>query len=473
VCYLILNFYEMRYFFLVWLSLISIVSFAQVKDSIRIQGTFLNNSRYTNVMLMGFGSDQKIVKTGLIKDSSFNIALPLDIVPGVYRLIYSQSESNGYIDLIVNGLEPFVAFALDANQKETLVFKESVSNTKWYDYMRESTRKLTKIEMLSEVYKNYPDREDKIITTIKNTIRKEKEVYNKGFQSFVKQNEHTWQGDMVVNRPYYFGDLDQLYVIQEYEQRNQYWDKVNTSSERLLNSSLYTDHILNYLRYYMNPQMHFSEEEVELGFKKSSDTIMTKFGKNIETKKFALQYLTKGFKEIGQEKVLQYIDEKYADVARQCQDDTYNEAFEKRLAAYELLKPGMKAPDFDWYNKDGVVKNLKDIDSNKILIVFWASWCSHCQESMPRVNEFAVNNPGTKVLAISLDDDQEAFKNSVKNFPNILHYCDFKKWNSDPVKKYNIVATPSFFLLDDYRRIVDKYSSFEGVQDGMKKKIVN
>lgn len=457
----------MRYLFLVCVSFISIVSFAQVKDSIRIQGTFLNNSRYTNVMLMGFGSDQKIVKTSLIKDSSFNMAFPLDIRPGVYRLIYSQSESNGYIDLIVNGLEPLVAFALDANQKETLVFKESVSNTKWYDYLKTSTRSLLKIEMLSEVYKNYPDRQDKIIATITTTIRKEKELYNKHFQAFVKQNATTWQGDMVANKPYYFADLNELYVLQEYERRNQYWDKINTSSEGLLNSPLYTDHILNYLRYYMNPEMHFSEDEVENGFKKSSDTIMTKFGKNRETKKFALQYLSKGFKEIGQEKVLQYIDEKYADVARQCQDDQDNEAFEQRLVAYELLKPGMKAPGIDWYNKNGVVKNLNDIDSDKVLIVFWASWCSHCQESMPRVNEFAVNNPDIKVLAISLDDDEDAFKDSAKNFTGILHYCDFKKWNSEPVKKYNIVATPSFFLLDNERKIIDKYSSFGAVLKGI------
>ena len=66
--------------------------------------------------------NQKNIKKSLIKQSVFNISLPLDIPPGIYRLIYSQSESNGYIDLIINGLEPFVVFSLDVNKNEKLMY---------------------------------------------------------------------------------------------------------------------------------------------------------------------------------------------------------------------------------------------------------------------------------------------------------------------------------------------------------------
>jgi thiol-disulfide isomerase/thioredoxin len=459
----------MRCFFLLFVSLISLFSFAQVKDSIRIQGTFLNNSRYTNVMLMAFGSDQKNIKKSLIKESVFNISLPLDINPGVYRLIYSQSESNGYIDLIINGFESIIAFSLDVNKKETVVFKESNSNRSWYGYLTQSNRRLLKIEMLSELWMNYPDRNDKILSSVNGSIEKEKARYQNEFNSFIKENKGSWQADMVANKPFYFTNLNELYVLQEYDRRSHYWDYIDTRSEVLLNSPLYSDHILNYLGYYMNPQMQFSEQEMEEGFKKSSDTIMARFGSNEKTQRFALQYLTRGFKEIGQEKVLQYIDQKYASIALQCQDEQQKDAFEQRLASYETLKPGVLAPGIDWYDKEDTVKNLNDITADKVLVVFWASWCTHCQQMMPGLNEFALKNPGIKVLAVSLDEDQIAFLQFSKEYNNMLHFCDFKKWNSDPVVKYNIVATPSFFLLDNERRIIDKYTSFEGFAGALSK----
>ena len=460
----------MRYFFLVFVSLISLFSFAQVKDSIRIQGSFLNNSRYTNVMLMAFGSDQKIIKTSLIKDSIFNMALPLDILPGVYRLIYSQSESNGYIDLIINCLEPIVAFSLDVNKKDTVVFNESDSNKKWYEYLLSSRRRLMKLEMLSELWMNYPDRKDKILSSVKGSIEKEKIRFQNEFKAFIIENKGTWQADMVKNKPFYFTNLKELLVLQDYDRRNHYWDSIDTRSEILLNSPLYSDHILNYLGYYMNPEMHFSEQDMEEGFKKSSDTIMTKFGVNPKIQEFALQYLTRGFKEIGQENVLQYIDQKYAHIALQCQDDKEKTAFEQRLASYELLKKGVKAPPIDWYNKDGVVKNLSDIDTEKVLVVFWASWCTHCQQMMPELNEFALNNSDIKVLAVSLDEEEKSFMQARMEFNNMIHFCDFKKWNSYPVVNYNILATPTFFLLDKERRIIDKYTSIEGVKIALDKR---
>jgi thiol-disulfide isomerase/thioredoxin len=458
-----------RFIFILVLFFAANFSFAQVRDSIRIRGEFLDNTRYTNAVLVAFGSEEKIVMQRPITQGFCNMALPAGFPAGVYRLVYSQSEASAYIDLILTGAEPLVSFSLNATKKETLAFAESDSNKKWYQYLLASGERLLKIEMLSEFWMNYPDRRDKILASVKSGIDKEKALYQSGFQAFAKENKGTWQGDMVVNRPFYFASLTDPPVLQDYERRNHYWDHIDTSNERLLRSPLYSDHILNYLRYYMNPQMHFSEQEMEEGFKKSSDTIMARFGANQKTQKFALQYLTRGFKEIGQEKVLQHIDQKYAPIALQCQDDQQKAAFEQRLASYELLKPGVQAPEIEWYNNDGAVKNLKDIAADKVLVVFWASWCTHCRQMMPDLNEFALKNPDIKVLAISLDEDQDAFLQFSREYGNMLHFCDFKKWSSDPAVKYNIAATPSFFLLDKERRIIDKYASFEAFSSALAK----
>jgi thiol-disulfide isomerase/thioredoxin len=206
----------------------------------------------------------------------------------------------------------------------------------------------------------------------------------------------------------------------------------------------------------MNPEMKFTEEEMNAGFKKSVDTIMNKFSGNDATKKFALQYLQLGFKELGNEKVLQYIDEKYQELAAQCQDETDKAAFDKRMAGYATMKEGLQAPNITFTNNN----TLYDIQSEKTLVVFWASWCPHCMEELPKVNIWAVEHPNTKVVAISLDEDLTAYETTIRQLQNIFHNTDLKKWKGKAVNDYYVYGTPTLILLDKDKKIMGKYSSF-------------
>ena len=141
----------------------------------------------------------------------------------------------------------------------------------------------------------------------------------------------TWAYEMVANRPYYFSNPTEDFRIQDFNKREHFWDNFDANNPKLLNSPLYTEHILNYLRYWMNPDMGFSQEERTKGFKNAVDTIMKKFSGTEATKTFAYKYLTLGFKEIGQEEVLQYLDEQYKTLAQQCLNETEKTEFEKRM----------------------------------------------------------------------------------------------------------------------------------------------
>jgi thiol-disulfide isomerase/thioredoxin len=210
----------------------------------------------------------------------------------------------------------------------------------------------------------------------------------------------------------------------------------------------------------MNPEMHFEEEEMNAGFIKSVDTIMQKFSANEETKKFALQYLQLGFKELGNEKVLQYLDQNYKELAAQCQDETEKAASDKRMAGYAAMKEGVVAPNITFSN----ATSLYDIQSEKTIVVFWASWCPHCLEELPKVNAWAKENPNTKVIAMSLDEDKTAYETAIKQYPNLYHNTDLKKWKGKAVNDYYIYGTPTFILLDKYKKIVGKYSSFAEIE---------
>ena len=459
-----------KVFFTFYFLLSTFNSFAQ--DSIRISGELQNNTRFAKVVVKKFAVGSFDIAVVPIKDGKFQIAAPANLEAGVYRFQYSQTSLSEYMDIIIDGKEKEIHFSLDLNEpKETRkpVFTKSDQNKKWYSYQVQEAMQLQKIKALQNALALYPEGKDKIVGQLQKAIAKEQKNQSNSYQKFIKDSQGTWAGNMVANKPVYFTNPKDDWRLQDFEKREHFWDNIHTTNPELINSPLYTEHILEYLKYYMNPEMQFSEDEMNAGFMKSVDTIMQRFGGNPKTQEFALKYLQLGFKEIGNEKVLQYIDEKYQQEIEQCNDSAIDkEAFENRMAGYAAMKEGNQAPNIIFEKQinssSALAVGLYNIKSEQTLVVFWASWCPHCMEEMPKLNEWAKNNPNTKVIAISLDEDKTAYENAISNFTNLSHYCDFKKWNSKAVKDYYIYGTPTFILLDKDKKIVGKYSSFEQVK---------
>ena len=450
----------MRLFTTCYLLLSAFCSFGQ--DSIVIQGELKNNSRFAKVVVNKFGIGSFAIAAFPIEKNKFTITAPTNIEPGVYRLQYSQT-TNEYVDVIINGKEKNIAFTidlLDEPEKRKPIFTQSQENQNWYNYQNQSQLQLQKIGALQQALTLYPNTIDKIVVQLQKATTQEIQNYYNQEITFLKSNTNTWAASMVKNKPVYFTNPRDDWRIQNRNKIDNYWNTIQTNNPQLINSPLYTEHILEYLKYYMNPEMHFEEEEMNAGFIKSVDTIMQKFSANEETKKFALQYLQLGFKELGNEKVLQYIDENYKALAAQCQDETDKAAFDKRMAGYAAIKEGAQAPNITFTNNN----TLYEIQSEKTIVVFWASWCPHCMEELPKINAWAAANPNTKVVAISLDDDQTAYETTIKQYPNLYHHTDLKKWKGKAVNDYYIYGTPTFILLDKDKKIVGKYSSFAEIE---------
>ena len=442
------------------LTLLALLVFIQshAQDSIVIKGELKNNSRFAKMVVSKFGVGSFPIAAAPIQEGKFTLSAPMDIEPGIYRFQYSQT-SNEYVDIIINGKEKEIEFSVDLLSIENISpqFTKSKENKIWYGYVAQSQKQLQKIELLNQFLGAYPSATDKIVVLGYQVLAVEKGNYLRQKNLFLNQNDDSWAALMVKNRPYYFTNAKEDWRIQNFEKQQHFWDHINTTNPRLLNTPLYTELILDYLKYYMNPELKFSEAEMNEGFKKCVDTIMAKFSGNKETEKFALNYLQLGFKEIDKEEVLQYIDQKYQTLATQCQDDIEKAAFENRMASYAAMKPGTLAPNILFENKT----SLHDIKSEQSLVVFWASWCPHCQEELPKVENWAKENPATKVVAISLDENQAEYDLAIKQFPSLFHTTDLKKWNGKAVKDYFVYGTPTFILMDSQKKIIKKAISFE------------
>lgn len=444
----------------------------QAQDSLRLSGHFKDNSRYAQVMMKKFGVGSFAIGGKKIENERFALNIPSDIEPGVYRFVYAMAEGEQYLDIIINGKEKEIAFTLDAKEASAFpVFSASEENKLWYAYLKKSTERLEKIYMLTQFINAYPNTKDNVVVAAISDWEKEKEAYLQDFEAFKTQTKthYTWAYEMVANRPYYFADPRDDFRLQDYEKRENFWSHFDATNPKLMNTPLYTDHILNYLRYWMNPEMNFSDSEKTSGFKKSVDVIIKKFSGNEATKEFAYKYLTLGFKEIGEEDVLQYLDENYRDLAEQCFDEVEKSDFDQRMEGYTKMKAGNKAPNFSLAkNNNAKAKDLYGIKADQLLVVFWSSTCPHCLEEMPKVEEWAASQKGLKILAVSIDTNEDEYNNAKNKYPNMMHSCDFKGWDTEAAVKYFIAATPTFILLDKDKKIVGKYSGFNQVKNQFK-----
>ena len=428
------------------------VAIAFAQDNISIKGTFKNSIPNTQVNLVGYFPKQHSMAQGTIVGETLQLTLPATTPTGVYRIYFGQAQENRSLDIIING-EKEIVFTLDASTNATgvPVFSASAENKLWYTYIAGTISALAKIEQLRQFAMLYPDKKDKIYLDVRKTLIQEEKSLALGYSKFVASNATTLAGIMVKNRPNYFSDVDASLPVQQEAMYKNFWNGVDGNNQRLLNTPLYSDLIFDYINFYMRLSQNADAAKMEKGFMEAVDVIMKQFDQNTETRQFAMDFLTAGFKQMGQESVLQYLDESYR--VAQCTNGTDPE-FDKRMAGYNALRTGMTAPDITL----GQMK-LSAIAAEKTVVAFWAGWCPHCKEDMPKLNAAIAGRKDVTVVAISLDDDPTSYREASSMLGNMMHFCDLKKWNGEAAEKFYIMGTPTYFLLDKDKKIIGKYST--------------
>lgn len=148
---------------------------------------------------------------------------------------------------------------------------------------------------------------------------------------------------------------------------------------------------------------------------------------------------------------------------------TVDGELERKFEQYRAMKEGGTAPKIVFENKNNNIlrgfknneKSLNEIKSKYKLVVFWASWCDHCKVEMPKLQSlYATQLKGKKieVVSVSLDTNRQSFLSTSAGY-EWYSYCDFKKWESKPVKDYFVFSTPSYYLLDENNIILKKIKS--------------
>lgn len=137
---------------------------------------------------------------------------------------------------------------------------------------------------------------------------------------------------------------------------------------------------------------------------------------------------------------------------------TINERLSSTIATNKSTEIGAAFPNQIFTQATNTkAKSLNEVKADKKVIIFWASTCSHCEAELPKIIEkyTTMKAQNIEVIALSLDSEKAAYENKVKDLPWI-NDSEIKGWYSSYVDKYNVHATPTYFVLDANNKIIAK-----------------
>ena len=107
----------------------------------------------------------------------------------------------------------------------------------------------------------------------------------------------------------------------------------------------------------------------------------------------------------------------------------------------------MAAPDFTVADTDRKV-SLHDLHGQIVVLNFWATWCAPCVEEMPSLQQLQerFHGKGITVLAVSIDDDGDAYHQFLKDHKvDLLTVRDQAKQSNT---LYGTFKFPETYIID-------------------------
>ena len=161
---------------------------------------------------------------------------------------------------------------------------------------------------------------------------------------------------------------------------------------------------------------------------------------------------------------------------------TEEDRAEVTKTAYYLMKTmvGSPSPRIDLVGLDGKMATQYEMDAKYTVLAFWDPECSHCKETLPRLDSMYVNAwkaAGVKIFAVALEGD--AGQKEWNAYITQHHLEDWKhvyqsklvaKMQEKQGKKacqqeFDLWYMPTFFLLDSEKHYMARRCTFDNLKD--------
>ena len=107
---------------------------------------------------------------------------------------------------------------------------------------------------------------------------------------------------------------------------------------------------------------------------------------------------------------------------------------------------GVESPDFTVTTMDGQTFKLSDFSGRRVIVDYWATWCSPCIDEIPHFNKLRSAIPEDELALVGISSESES---TVKEFL-LKHDLGYQVAASEdlPSPYSNIIVIPTTFFID-------------------------
>ena len=280
-------------------------------------------------------------------------------------------------------------------------------------------------------------------------IQQEFEVNSEGMLAshFIKSNEKYYAENLF--------ESPQKYLNSE---KAHFFKYINFTDPAIINSNVITQAVLDYTFYLNNCDDVEVQQKV---YKNAIDTVLVKVSNNDLLKSEIVNTLLYAFSQSENLIITDYLQDNYYKnlPAEYKNDEDINNLLDNLKIAI-----GRTAPDFT-FNSNGESTNLHNLDTAKTyVLVFWSTGCSHCIDEVPKLYDYMLDKTNVQVINIGLENSNVEFEKYAEKFEKWISVLGLEKWENSIAKNYNIVSTPTYFILNEAKTIIEKPEHIEDVK---------
>jgi len=421
----------------------------------------VNGMPQSAILLTDFyGDKNSIMDTAKTDANGIAVfSLPENQHQGMYKLVLQNDK---YVDFLFNKENVSLETTI-SDVKSALKIIDSKENSVYFSFihLQETTKK--KMDVLQYAMDNYPQSEP-FLQQIIAEYNKERDSYYLSIKKLTTENPSSYAAKLIVAKTELYPDISLNQFSRIGYKRAHWFDKINFADSSLFYTNILTDKAISFLGLFANK--YYSPEQQTSLLKVAIDTIMMKSKITKKSYDFMINFMINGFEQMGKDKLVDYIATKYTE-EQTCEHEGVKTTLERKILTHTKLIEGSDAPAFSGVSDKGVSVSLDNYANKTCMLVFWATWCPHCQQNLPEIKKIYDKriDKSFDLITISLDSNKTDWKSYITdlNFNTNINICSGKGWDDVNAANYDVYATPSIFIIKN-KKIIGKPYDLESLQ---------